>query len=598
MTVAFLLFNRYTRQPSVYNPFGGYADLVVREMASGQETVIISLNFDNNNSGFSFSPASNQGNYEIIADSDCFIYKFNRDGTNLFRFPWVDGNYCYDDFPAVRRGGDQLIAFSNNVVTPDVGGLYTLSIDGGSRQKVPNTTCLDFAPSWSNDNQFIAFGTIISAACSNSFPSLTQYPYWVSNLIKIKPDGSGRQAVTNFSPNPDCSLPGSNCLTLGSVWTEDNSKVIAAGRINGVEGLFKFSTDGSGTFSQIPLSPGNTPDFVGGIVQPRVEQNVVSIGGGVSENENYQLVSTIGEAVAGITSTGGQYSFESGFWAMPASHGSTLFDYDGDGKSDISIFRPSDGAWYLERSTAGLFGVRFGYSDDRLTPADYDGDGKTDVAVYRPSTGIWYIFDYATATVDYRVFGLAEDLPTPADYDGDGKADISVFRPSTATWYRQNSSDGSFYAIQFGLPEDKPTVGDFDGDGKADIAIFRPSLGDWYQLNSSNGSVSGARFGFGSDVVVPADYDGDGKMDLAVYRPSTGIWYITNSSTGAVSYNIFGLSDDIPAPGDFDGDGKADISIFRPSDGTWYRQNSSNGSFTAFQFGANEDVPTQSAFRY
>ncbi len=172
--------------------------------------------------------------------------------------------------------------------------------------------------------------------------------------------------------------------------------------------------------------------------------------------------------------------------ATPAP--STAFDYDGDGKSDISVFRPSTGAWYLQQSTAGLYGTLFGFGSDKIAPADYDGDGKTDIAVYRPETGIWYIFESSTGTVTHNTFGLAEDLPTPADYDGDGKADVSMFRPSTATWYRQNSSDGLFFGRQFGLPEDKPTVGDFDGDGKADIAIFRPSLGDWYQLNSSDGS--------------------------------------------------------------------------------------------------------------
>jgi arabinogalactan endo-1,4-beta-galactosidase len=274
------------------------------------------------------------------------------------------------------------------------------------------------------------------------------------------------------------------------------------------------------------------------------------------------------------------------------------FDYDGDGRSDISVFRPSTGAWYLQRSTAGLYGAEFGYGTDKLAPADHDGDGKTDIAVYRPSSGLWYVLNSSDGTVSYKVFGIAEDLPVPADYDGDGKADIAVFRPSTATWYRQNSSDGSFYAIQFGLSEDKPTVGDFDGDGKGDIAIFRPSDGAWYQLFSSDGSLHGRQFGFASDVITPADYDGDSKTDVAVFRPSDGYWYIANSSNDTVSYAVFGLPTDIPTPGDYDGDSKADVSVFRPSDGTWYRINSSNGSFTAFPFGANGDRPTQTAFRY
>jgi hypothetical protein len=284
--------------------------------------------------------------------------------------------------------------------------------------------------------------------------------------------------------------------------------------------------------------------------------------------------------------------------STPGPSGAACFDYDGDGKTDISIFRPSNGDWFLQRSRDGLYGAEFGFGTDRIVPGDYDGDGKTDIAVYRPSDGIWYILQSSNGTVDYRVFGIAEDLPTPDDYDGDGRADISVFRPSTATWYRQNSSNGTFYAREFGQSGDKPAFGDFDGDGHSDIAIFRPSLGDWYQVWSSDDSVHGARFGFNTDVIVPADWDGDGKTDIAVFRPSDGTWYITYSSDGSFEYRVFGLSTDIPAPGDYDGDVMADISVFRPSDGTWYRQNSSDGSFFAYPFGTTGDKPTQTAFTY
>ena len=289
--------------------------------------------------------------------------------------------------------------------------------------------------------------------------------------------------------------------------------------------------------------------------------------------------------------------------ATPTSTGTpfasrVLFDYDGDNQADISIYRPSAGAWYIQGSLVGLSGLLFGISTDRITPADFDGDGKADVAVYRPETSIWYIINSSDGTVGYNAFGIAEDLPAPADYDGDERADVSVFRPSTGTWYRQNSRDGSFYAIQFGATGDVPTVGDFDGDGQADIAIFRPSVGAWYELNSSNGTVTGEQFGFGNDVITPADYDGDGKTDLAVFRPSNGFWYVRNSNGPVYTAFPFGLSEDIPAAADFDGDGRADMSVFRPSDGTWYRTNSSDGSVYALQFGTNGDKPTQTAFIY
>ncbi len=284
---------------------------------------------------------------------------------------------------------------------------------------------------------------------------------------------------------------------------------------------------------------------------------------------------------------------------LSAECGSSLrtpFDYDGDGKTDFSVFRPADGAWYLQRSTAGFQGLQFGADGDKLTPADYDGDGKTDIAVYRPSAGQWYVLNSATGTVSYPVFGVAEDLPAPGDYDGDGKADLTVFRPSQGTWYRQNSSNGSFFGFQFGATGDVPTVGDFDGDGKNDLGIWRPSLGDWYNIRSSNQSVFGERFGQTGDKIAPADYDGDGKTDIAIYRPSTGLWVVRNSATATYSYSVFGAPADIPISGDYDGDGKADIGVWRPSDGTWYVQRSSNGQFIVFPWGQNGDVPTPSAF--
>ncbi len=272
------------------------------------------------------------------------------------------------------------------------------------------------------------------------------------------------------------------------------------------------------------------------------------------------------------------------------------FDYDGDGRTDHSVFRPANGVWYLQESTAGFQGVQFGIAEDKLAPADYDGDGKADIAVFRPSAGQWYVLNSATGTVSYPVFGVAEDLPAPGDYDGDGKADWTVFRPSQGTWYRTNSSNGTTFGMQFGQNGDVPTVGDFDGDGKNDLGIFRPSVGDWYNIRSSNGSVFGERFGQTGDRIAPADYDGDGKTDIAIYRPSTGLWVIRNSATATYSYEVFGAPADIPIAGDYDGDGRADIGVWRPSDGTWYIKRSDNSQFIVFPWGQNGDKPTPSAY--
>jgi len=67
----------------------------------------------------------------------------------------------------------------------------------------------------------------------------------------------------------------------------------------------------------------------------------------------------------------------------------TRFDFDGDGKADLVVFRPSENNWYIQGSAGGYRVMTWGVSGDEFAAADYDGDGKTDVAVFRPSSGVW-----------------------------------------------------------------------------------------------------------------------------------------------------------------------------------------------------------------
>ena len=271
----------------------------------------------------------------------------------------------------------------------------------------------------------------------------------------------------------------------------------------------------------------------------------------------------------------------------------TAFDFDGDGKSDVSVFRPSNGGWYINGSTSGFTGLTFGLGTDLLAPADFDGDGKTDIAVFRD--GNWYYLRSSNGTFVGITFGQAGDLPRPADFDGDGKADINVFRPSNGAWYRLNSLNNSFFGVAFGQNGDKPLIANFDGDNKADIAVFRPSTGSFYSLDSSTGAFRGTAFGFGTDIPTLGDFDGDGKTDVAVFRPSNGAWYRLNSTTGAFFGVAFGQNGDIPAAADYDGDGKTDIAVFR--NGAWYYLNSSNGGFVGLGFGLGTDKPIPAAFQ-
>jgi subtilisin-like proprotein convertase family protein len=270
--------------------------------------------------------------------------------------------------------------------------------------------------------------------------------------------------------------------------------------------------------------------------------------------------------------------------------GKTLFDFDGDGKADLSVFRPSAASWYISNSSNGANNTQqFGLSTDNLAPADYDGDGKADLAVFR--SGAWYVLRSSNGSIRSDQWGVSGDLIAPADYDGDGKADLAVWRPSNGTWYIAKSSDGSFVIQQFGIGGDKPVAGDYDGDGKSDLAVFRPSTGTWYVFRSSDAGVQATPFGLSTDVLVQADYDGDNKTDLAVYR--NGTWYIQRSSAGFTSYQ-FGLNTDIPVAADYDGDHKADVAVFRQ--GNWYILQSSNGVSRSELWGMNGDAAVPAAF--
>jgi hypothetical protein len=161
-------------------------------------------------------------------------------------------------------------------------------------------------------------------------------------------------------------------------------------------------------------------------------------------------------------------------WGLPGDI-PFVSDFDGDRTSDIGVWRPSDGTWHISLHVPGVNSSyspeenyvivrQWGLPGDHPLPGDYDGDGRSDLVVWRPTNGTWYVCSSKTehdcSNARQVQFGLPGDQPVRADFDGDGILDFTVWRPFLppviGQWYYRRSSDGIVISEQWGLPGDIP----------------------------------------------------------------------------------------------------------------------------------------------
>ncbi len=235
-------------------------------------------------------------------------------------------------------------------------------------------------------------------------------------------------------------------------------------------------------------------------------------------------------------------------------------DYNGDGTSDIAVFRPSSGLWAVRDLTRVYFGNSFSIP----VPGDYGGDGTAVLGVFDENSGRWALRDLTRVHL-----GSAADLPVPGDYNGDGRCEMGIYRASSGLWAIRGVSRACF-----GSGAEIAVPGYYDGTGRKGMGIYRPSSGLWALQG-----LTRIYFGRLADWPVPGDYDGDGRWEAGVFRPSAGLWALRG-----VTAVCFGGGADQPAPADYNGNGADDIAIFRDSTGLWTLQD-----LTGVYFGAPGD---------
>jgi len=266
--------------------------------------------------------------------------------------------------------------------------------------------------------------------------------------------------------------------------------------------------------------------------------------------------------------------------AMFATRRMPPVDLDGDGRSDLGVYFPPGGNWYVLKTTDGFEVSQFGFAGTIPVTGDYDGDGQTDFGVYHPASGMWYVMQSLDGFVSFQ-FGYAGTTPVSGDFDGDGICDYGVYFADAGNWTLMNSTDG-LETYQFGYAGTVPITGDFDGDGLCDFGVYFAPGGNWYVMKSTDG-FDVYQFGYAGTVPITGDMDGDGLCDFGVYFAPGGNWYVMKSAAGFDVYQ-FGFTGTVPIVGDYDGDGSDDFGVYYAPTGDWYVMRSSDG-FWVTQFG-------------
>jgi hypothetical protein len=146
----------------------------------------------------------------------------------------------------------------------------------------------------------------------------------------------------------------------------------------------------------------------------------------------------------------------------------------------IGIFRPSEKKWYLDTNRNGVLdGCRkdecpsfsIYMNGDIPVAGDWTGSGTTQLGLFRPSTGEWFLnrsgngsWNNCKKDTCLTGFGKAGDLPVIGDWNGTGISKIGVFRPTTGEWFLDLNGNGKWdngidLYLTYGGPGDVPVVG-------------------------------------------------------------------------------------------------------------------------------------------
>ena len=260
----------------------------------------------------------------------------------------------------------------------------------------------------------------------------------------------------------------------------------------------------------------------------------------------------------------------------------------------------------------------------------------SNIGLFRPSTGAWYLIANSTGNwqgcnIDHCIgpFGNDDDVPFIGDWNGSGTVKLGLFDTGTKTWQLDSNNSGNWQGcgadqcLNFsssnpsGYPQ-LPVVGNWDGSARNSVGLYQlrssaPTViiertrfgtktrviggtginGYWYLDRNGNGQLDSCTvdlcygpFGAQGDIPVVGNWDGTGAAKIGVFTPQGGTWQLDFNGNGQWDgcsidkcFGPFGQPGDIPVVGDWNGNNTAKIGVFRPATGEWFLDMNGNGQW-------------------
>ncbi len=196
----------------------------------------------------------------------------------------------------------------------------------------------------------------------------------------------------------------------------------------------------------------------------------------------------------------------------------------------------------------------FGKPGDLPVVGDWDGDGTTDLGVYRRSTRTFYLEsrDGGIQTISAAALPAARvETPRAGDWDGDGVDSVALYQPARKSlrWMTANRSGAGWEVIPGGAPGELAVSGKWRCSGRSRLAFFLRDRGIFHFEDPN--VAADVPFGLPGDVPIAGDWDGDGTVTIGVYRPATSTFLLRNAlSPGSPDAVVsFGPPGSIPVVG-------------------------------------------------